>query len=145
MLCILLNFMRQIFNLFINIIIIESSSTNNFFEIFHFAENDNRIDLDTKALFENKLNLVTANFIFINKFVNYLLIQWNNNNHKNYVLWSIIYDEFENWIAMHFDQLNLKIWNDLRIFCYIHDVWINHNFECNRIKINIMLNIIRFD
>jgi hypothetical protein len=44
-----------------------------------------------------------------------------------------------------FDQLNLKIWNDLRTFCYVHDVWINHNFQFDRIKVNIMLNIIRFD
>ncbi len=67
--------MQQIFNLFINMIIVESSSTNNFFEIFHLAENDNRINVDTKTLFENELNLITANRIFINKFVNYLLVQ----------------------------------------------------------------------
>jgi hypothetical protein len=40
-------------------------------------------------------------------------------------------------------------------FCFIswlrilssshHDVWINHNFESNRIKLSIMLNIIQFD
>jgi hypothetical protein len=67
--------MQQIFNLFINMIIIESSSTNNIFEIFHFAENDNRINVDTETLFENKLNFVIVNRIFINKFVNYLLVQ----------------------------------------------------------------------
>ncbi len=138
-------FMQQIFNLFINTIIIESSSTNNFSETFHLAENDNRTDLDTKTLFENELNLATANRTLINKFVNYLLVQWDNNNYENYALWSIIHDELENWIETHLDQLNLKIWNDLRIFCYFHDVWINHNFEFDRIKISIMLNIIRFD
>jgi hypothetical protein len=58
---------------------------------------------------------------------------------------TIIHDEFENWIATHFDLLNLKIWNDLRKFCYKHDVWINHNFESDRIKISIMLSIIRVD
>jgi hypothetical protein len=142
---ILLNFMQQIFNLFIYMIIVESSSTNNFFEIFYFVENDNRINVDTKILFKKELNLVIANYIIINKFVNYLLVQWDNNNYENYVLWSIIHDEFENWIAIHFDQLNLKIWNDLRNFCYVHDVWINHNFKFDRIKISIMLNIIRFD
>jgi hypothetical protein len=141
----LLNLMQQIFNLFINMIIIKSSSMNNFFEIFHFVENDNRISVDTKIFFENELNLVIANRIFIHKFVNYLLVQWNNNNYENYVLWSIIHDEFENWIATHFDQLNLKIWNDLRNFCCAHDVWINNNFESDRIKISIMLNVIRFD
>ncbi len=67
--------MQQIFNLFINTIIIESSSTNNFSETFHLAENDNRTDLDTKTLFENELNLATANRTLINKFVNYLLVQ----------------------------------------------------------------------
>ncbi len=66
--------MQQIFNLFINMIIIESTSTNIFSEIFHFAENDNRIDFETHAFFENELNFVTANRIFINKFVNHLLI-----------------------------------------------------------------------
>jgi hypothetical protein len=66
--------MQQIFNLFINMIIVESSSTNNSFEIFHFVENDNRIIIDTKTLFENELNLVIANRTFINKFVNYLLV-----------------------------------------------------------------------
>jgi hypothetical protein len=137
--------MQQIFNLLINMIIIESTSINSFFEIFHFVENDNRIDFETNALFENELNLVTANRIFINKFVNHLLVQWNNNDYENYVLWTILHDEFENWIAIQFDQLTLKIWNDLRIFCYIHDVWINHNFEFDRTKVNIMLKIIRFD
>jgi hypothetical protein len=137
--------MSQIFNLLINMIIIESSSMNNFFEIFHFAENDNRINVDAKILFENELNLVIANSIFINKFVNYLLVQWDNSNYENYVLWSIIHDEFENWIETHFDQLNLKIWNDLRNFCYVHDFWINHNFELDRIKINIMLNVIHVE
>jgi hypothetical protein len=67
--------MKQIFNLFINMIIVKSSSTNNFLETFHFAENDNRIDLDTKTFFENEMNLVTTNNIFINEFVNYLLVQ----------------------------------------------------------------------
>jgi hypothetical protein len=62
---ILLNLMQQIFNLFINMIIVESSSTNNFLEIFHFAENDNRINVDTKIFFENELNFVTANRILI--------------------------------------------------------------------------------
>ncbi len=64
---------------------------------------------------------------------------------ENYVLWTIFHNEFENWIAIQFDQFTLKIWNDLRIFCYTHDVWINHNFEFDRIKINIMLKIIRFN
>jgi hypothetical protein len=142
---ILLNLMQKIFNLFINMIIVESSSTNSFFEIFHLVKNDNRITVDTKTLFENELNLVITNRIFINKFVNYLLVQWNNNNYENYVLWSIIHDEFENWIAIHFDQLNLKIWNDLRDFCYVHDFWINHNFEFDRIKISIMLNVVHVE
>ncbi len=137
--------MQQIFNLLINMIIIEFTSTNSSSEVFHFAENDNRIDLETNALFENELNLVTANRTFINKFVNHLLVQWNNSNYENYVLWTIFHDEFENWIATQFDQFTLKIWNDLRIFCYIHDVWIDHNFEFDRIKISIMLKIIRFD
>jgi hypothetical protein len=110
--------MQQIFNLLINMIIIELSSTNKFSEIFHFAENNNRIDLDTKAFFENELTFVTANRILINKFVNYLLVQRDNSNYENYALWSIIYDELENWIKSHLDQLNLKIWNDLRNFCY---------------------------
>jgi hypothetical protein len=140
-----LNSMQQIFNLLINMIIIESSSTKNFFEIFYFAENDNRINVDTKTLFKNELNFATANRIFINKFVNYLLVQWDNSNYENYALWSIIHDEFENWIETHFDHLNLKIWNDLRNFCYVRDVWINHNFESDRIKVSIMLNMIRFD
>jgi hypothetical protein len=74
-----------------------------------------------------------------------LLVQWDNNDYENYVLWTILHDEFENWIVIQFDQLTLKIWNDLRIFCYIHDVWIDHNFEFDRIKINIMLKNIRFD
>jgi hypothetical protein len=126
-------------------IIVESSSTNNSSEIFHFVENDNQISVDTKILFENELNLVTANRILINKFVNYLLVQWNNNNYENYALRSIFHDEFENWIINHFDELNLKIWNDLRNFCYVHDVWIDHNFEFDRIKVSIMLNIIRFE
>jgi hypothetical protein len=91
------------------------------------------------------LNLVIANRIFINKFVNHLLVQWDNNDYENYVLWTILHDEFKNWIATQFDQFTLKIWNDLRIFCYIHDVWIDHNFESDRIKVNIMLKIIRFD
>jgi hypothetical protein len=142
---ILLNFMQQMFNLFVNMIIVELSSTNNFFEIFHFVENDNRIIVDTKTLFENELNLVTANRILINKFVNYLLVQWDNNNYENYALWSITHDEFENWIETHFDQLNLKIWNDLRNFCYVHDFWINHNFEFDRINVNIMLNVIHVE
>jgi hypothetical protein len=68
------------------------------------------------------LNLVIANRIFINKFVNHLLAQWDNNDYENYVLWTILHDEFENWIVTQFDQLTLKIWNDLRIFYYIHDV-----------------------
>ncbi len=139
------SFMQQIFNLFINMIIIESTSTNNLSEVFHFVDNDNRIDLETNALFENELNLVTANRIFINKFFNHLLVQWDNNDYENYVLWTILHDEFENWIVIQFDQLTFKIWNDLRIFCYTHDVWINHNFEFDRTKINIMLKIIRFD
>ncbi len=67
--------MQQIFNLLINMIIIESTSTNSFSEVFHLAENDNRIDLETNALFENELNLATANRILINKFVNHLLVQ----------------------------------------------------------------------
>jgi Mg2+/Co2+ transporter CorC len=67
--------MQQIFNLLINMIIIESSSTNSFLEIFHSAENDNRIDLDTNALFENELNLATANRKLLNKYVIYLLDQ----------------------------------------------------------------------
>ncbi len=66
--------MQQIFNLFINMIIIESTSINKFSEVFHFAENDNRIDLETNAFFENELNLVTANRIFINNIVNHLLV-----------------------------------------------------------------------
>jgi hypothetical protein len=74
-----------------------------------------------------------------------LLVQWDNSDYENYVLWTIFHDEFENWIATQFDQLTFKIWNDLRIFCYTHDVWIDHNFESDRIKINIMLKIIRFD
>jgi hypothetical protein len=137
--------MQQIFNLLINMIIIESSSTNSISEVFHFVENDNRIDFETNALFENELNLVTANRIFINKFVNHLLVQWDNSDYENYVLWTILHDEFENWIVIQFDQLTFKIWNDLRIFCYTHDVWIEHNFEFDRIKISIMLKIIRFD
>jgi hypothetical protein len=78
--------MQQIFNLIINMIIIESSSTNIFLEIFHFAENDNRINVDTKSLFENELFLVTANRTFIKKFVNYLLVQWDNSSYENYAL-----------------------------------------------------------
>ncbi len=38
--------------------------------------------------------------------------------------------------------MNDNIWIDLRNFCYVHDFWINHNFEFDRIKINIMLNVI---
>jgi hypothetical protein len=67
--------MQQIFNLLINMIIIESASTNNSSEIFHSAENDNRIDLDTNAFFENELNLATANRKLFNKYVIYLLDQ----------------------------------------------------------------------
>jgi hypothetical protein len=67
--------MQQILNLLINMIIIESSSTNSLSEVFHFAENDNRIDLDTNALFENELNLATANRKLLNKYVIYLLDQ----------------------------------------------------------------------
>ncbi len=44
--------MQQIFNLLINMIIIESTSINSFSEVFHFAENDNEIDFETNALFE---------------------------------------------------------------------------------------------
>jgi hypothetical protein len=61
--------------IFIKMIIIESSSTNIFLEIFHLAENDNWINVDTEILYENELNLVTANRIFINKFDNYLFVQ----------------------------------------------------------------------
>jgi hypothetical protein len=78
--------MQQIFILLINMIIIEFTSTNSFSEVFHFAENDNRIDLETNVLFENELNFIIANRIFINKFVNHLLVQWNNNDYENYVL-----------------------------------------------------------
>jgi hypothetical protein len=67
--------MQQIFNLLINMIIIGSSSTNSSSEVFHPAENDNRIDLETNALFENGLNLATADRTLINKFVNHLLVQ----------------------------------------------------------------------
>jgi hypothetical protein len=85
--------MQQIFNLLINMIIIESTLINNFSEVFHLVENDNRIDLETNALFENEVNFVIANRIFINKFVNHLLVQWNNNDYENYVLWTIFHDE----------------------------------------------------
>jgi hypothetical protein len=137
--------MQQIFNLLVNMIIIESSSTNSSFEIFHSAENDNRIDLDTNALFENELNLVTANRKLLNKYVIYLLDQWNLNNWKDYSLWKVIQNNFERWIEVHFDQLNINIWIVLRNFCYTHDYWINHNFDVDRIRIITMLNVIRFD
>jgi hypothetical protein len=137
--------MQQIFNLLVNMIIIESSSTNNFFEIFHSAENDNRIDFDTNALFENELNLVTANRKLLNKYVIYLLDQWDLNNWKDYFLWKIIQNNFERWIEAHFDQLNINIWIALKNFCYTHDYWINHNFDADRIKIITMLNVIQFD
>jgi hypothetical protein len=121
--------MQQIFNLIINIIIIESSSTNNLFEMFHFVENDNRISVDTKLLFENELNLVTANRIFINKFVNYLFVQWDNNNYENYALWSIIHDEFENWITIHFDNWISKfetIWETSATFAMFESIIISN-------------------
>ncbi len=137
--------MQQIFNLFINMIIIESTSINNFFKVFHFAENDNRIDLDTNAFFENELNLVIANRKLFNKYVIYLLDQWNLNNWKDYSFWKIIQSNFERWIETHFDQLNINIWIVLKNFCYTHDYWINHNFDVDRIKIITMLNVIRFD
>ncbi len=43
------------------------------------------------------------------------------------------------------NQLNDNIWIDLKNFCYVHDFWINHNFEFDRIKINIMLNVIHVE
>jgi hypothetical protein len=64
-------FMQQIFNLIINIIIVESSLINNFFEIFHFAEND--IESMSTRKFSSKINWILSLWI-INFSINTLII-----------------------------------------------------------------------
>ena len=93
-------------------------------------------------LFLNDIDSKTIDVEIIRKYVRYHFRKYVINDFENYSLWDFIQENFEHFKKKHFVKLDRDDWELVKIYCYTHDFWINHNYELDRIHVFLMIKII---
>ena len=98
--------------------------------------------IELTNFFFNDIDSKTIDVKTIRKYVRYHFRKYVINDLENYSLWDLIQENFEHFKKKHFVKLDRDDWELVKIYCYTHDVWIDHNYELDRTHLSPVIKII---